>query len=250
MLALLLALASPLRAGDATKGKALFATQCAFCHGAEGAGDGPDAGKFYWAPANLKEGNFKFRSTRAGNVPTDADLERTIKKGLFGSAMLPQDHLKDAEIKDIIAYVKTLSPKFKEAPTPVKVEKPADLERLAAGAADMYVKAGCAQCHGGGGRGSGPSAGQLTVNGRPVKPADLTRRPFKGGDSPEDIYLRLAGGMDGTPMPSFSDALDPVQIWTLAVQVMKFEKKGAPPAPSDDEKIARELVKQKQPGRK
>lgn len=184
-------------------------------------------------------------------MPTDADLKRTLERGLPGTAMVPQDHLTGKELADVIAFVKTLSPKWKEGPgTPFKVEPPADLATLAAQGPDMYAKAGCAQCHGGSGRGAGPSAALLTQNGRPTRPADLSRRPFKGGDTPEDIYRALAGGMDGTPMPSFSDALDPVQIWTLVAQVLALERKSAPRVVHEDEKLGRELVKQKQPGRK
>ena len=238
-------------AGNAGHGATVYAQQCAFCHGADGNGEGPDASKFFWAPANFKTGVFKFRSTRSGSLPTDADLERTIKRGLPGTAMLAQDHLKDADIADVVAFLKTLSPKWKEGPgMVVKIVQPANLEALAAKGPDMYKMAGCAQCHGGGGRGGGPSAAQLTQNGRPTKPADLTRRPFKGGDETADVYRALAAGLDGTAMPSFIDALDPDQIWTLAIQVTRMYKAGSPPVTTDDEKLARALVKEKQPGRK
>ena len=165
--------------------------------------------------------------------------------------MVAQDHLTDAQVADVIAYVKTLSPRWaKEGPgEPIKIEKP-DLAALAAKGPDAYKKAACAQCHGGSGRGGGPSSAQLTQNGRATKPADLSRRPFKGGDAPEDIYRALATGLDGTPMFSFRDVLDPPELWALVAQVQAFQRKTQPAGIPDDERIGRELVKQKQPGRK
>jgi mono/diheme cytochrome c family protein len=241
---------APASAADASAGRAVFAAQCAMCHGPDGGGDGPEASKFFWAPANFKTGSFKFRSTRSGQLPLDTDLARTIRRGLSGTAMVAQDHLTDQQVSDVIAHIKTLSPRWKEGPgTAVKIEPPANLEALAARGLDMYAKAGCAQCHGASGRGTGPSAAMLTANGRPTKPADLTRRPFKSGDTAEDVYRALATGMDGTPMPSFLDALDPEPIWTLAIHVVKMEKKSAKPVKHDDERLGRELA-MKQPGRK
>ena len=86
-LAALLLLPGALRAeGDAAAGKTVYAQQCALCHGPDGAGDGADAKDFYWRPADLKAAAFKFRSTRSGQLPTDADLQRTIRRGLPGTA--------------------------------------------------------------------------------------------------------------------------------------------------------------------
>lgn len=247
------ALAAPVvtfAAGSAAKGAVVYAKQCAFCHGKDGAGDGEDAGKFYWAPANFKDAEFKLRSTKTGTLPTDADLVRTIKRGLPGTAMVSHEHLTDAQIADVVAHIKSLSPRWKEGPgQSVTVARPADFAAFTARGPEAYAEAGCGMCHGGGGRGSGPSTLNLTQNGRPTKPADLSRRPFKGGDTPEDIYRVLATGMDGTPMPSF-ETLEPAVLWAIVAQVQTLGKKGARSAPSADETAARALVKAKQPGRK
>lgn len=246
-----LGLVTQAHAGDAKKGAEVYAAQCAFCHGPTGGGNGPDAEKFYWAPANFKTATFKFRSTRTGTLPTDADLARTIKRGLAGTAMVAMDHLTDAEIADVIAHIKTFSPKWKEGPgEPIKIEKPANFADLAKEGPDAYKMAGCAQCHGGAGRGGGPSSAQLTQNGRPTKPADLSLRPFKSGDTPEDIYRTLATGLDGTPMFSLRDVLDPPQIWKVVAQVVSFQRKTMPKGVPADETLGLALVKEKQPGRK
>jgi cytochrome c oxidase cbb3-type subunit 2 len=38
---------------------------------------------------------------------------------------------------------------------------------------------------------------------------------FKCGDSSRGLFRDLITGLDGTPMPSFTDALKPDQIWDL-----------------------------------
>ena len=234
-------------------GKAVFEAQCAVCHGVTGDGQGPEAHRFFTRPADLTRGTFKFRSTPTGSLPTDQDLERAIRRGLPGSGMVAQDHLTDAEVRDVIAYLKTLSPKWAADPAPpaMAIVRPANLESLAAKGTALYKDdAGCLECHGPDGRGDGPSAGRLTSGGRPTRPADLTRRPFKGGDRPEDIYRALAAGLDGTPMPSYRDALDEDQIWALAAYVARLAGPGTPPLLTDDERIGREVVAAHQPGRR
>lgn len=237
-------------AGDAGAGKTVFAEQCALCHGEKADGNGPEAKDLFWKPANLTAGSFKFRTTRSGQLPTDADLERTIKQGLPTTAMVANDHLTDKQVADVIAFIKTLSPKWKDGPgTTVDIEPPKDLEKLVAKGAAWYKKARCKQCHGEDGSGEGVSTAELTAGGRPTKPAVLTRRPFKGGDTAADIYRALATGLDGTPMPSFLDALDPEPIWAMAQYIVSLEDRKAAKLETDDEKKGREVAK-KQPGRK
>lgn len=234
------------------RGKATFEAQCAVCHGVAGDGQGPEAHRFFTRPTDLRRATFKFRSTPTGALPTDQDLERTIRRGLPGSGMVAQDHLTDAEVLDVIAYLKTLSPRWGEsaARVPIATVRPADLDALAARGADLFKEAGCIECHGESGRGDGPSAGRLTSGGRPTRPTDLTRRPFKGGDRVEDVYRALAVGLDGSPMPSYRDALDDDQMWALAVHVTRLAVPGEAPRVTDDEHIGREVEAAHQPGRR
>jgi cytochrome c oxidase cbb3-type subunit 2 len=251
---LILALWGPTAAWAAAlpRGKAVFEAHCAVCHGVLGDGQGPEAPRFFSRPSDLRRGTFKFRSTPTGAVPTDQDLERTIRRGLPGSGMIAQDHLSEAEVRDVIAYLKTLSPRWADGPAPaaITIRRPANLDGLAAKGADLFVRAGCVECHGRAGRGDGPSAARLTSGGRPTRPADLTRRPFKGGDSPEDIYRALAVGLDGSPMPSYRDALDDEDMWALAIHVTRLATPGASPVLTDDERIGREVEARHQPGRR
>jgi cytochrome c oxidase cbb3-type subunit 2 len=129
------------------------------------------------------------------------------------------------------------------------VARPADLDALAARGRVLFRDAGCVECQGESGRGDGPSAARLTSGGRPTRPTDLTRRPFKGGDHVEDLYRALASGLDGTPMPSYRDALDEDQMWAIAVHVTRLAPAGVEPEVSDDERVGRELEAAHQPGR-
>lgn len=49
----------------------------------------------------------------------------------------------------------------------------------------------------------------------PIVPADLTRRPLKRGSDTQETWKSIALGLDGTPMPSYADALEPGEIWAL-----------------------------------
>src|SRR5437667_11797422 len=48
-------------------------------------------------PRDLARGRFKFRSTASGQIPTDADLTRTIVQGIPSTGMVPQNHLSETE---------------------------------------------------------------------------------------------------------------------------------------------------------
>lgn len=51
--------------------------------------------------------------------------------------------------------------------------------------------------------------------GWPTRPTDLTWRPLKRGSTPDGIYLTIATGLSGTPMPSYGDSLESREIWAL-----------------------------------
>ena len=108
----------------ATGGRTIYLEECAICHGPAADGEGMAAHMFQVKPRDFRRGVWKFRSTPTGSLPTDEDLVRTTRRGLPGSAMVPQDHLTEAEIRDVVAYVKTLSPRFAAEPPPAPVPIP------------------------------------------------------------------------------------------------------------------------------
>jgi cytochrome c oxidase cbb3-type subunit 2 len=226
---------------DLAVGKRVFRDNCAVCHGAAGDGQGMAAHHFKTPPRDLTKGRFKFRSTASGQVPTDADLTRTIVQGVPSTGMVPQNHLSDAEVRAVIAFIKSLSPRFAAAPAPKVVgipsPPPATPEAVARGA-KVYGKGECAECHGKEARGDGPSAKDLSV-----KPSDLTRRPLKGGPTARDIVRTLLTGLDGTPMPSYYQVLEDDELWDLAYWLAA---RGGLPETTDDEREGWHVVQMHQ----
>lgn len=206
---------------QAPEGKPVYERHCAVCHGLNGDGNGEAAVRLGTKPADFTAGRYKFRSTRSGAGPTDEDLLATLARGVRRTAMVPQRHLAPPELRAVVAYLKTLSPPFAEpGPPPVLVPPaPRGTPELVARGARLYRASGCPECHGDGGQGDGPSArkGMKDARDLPILPADLTRRPLKRGADPRDTWKSIALGLDGTPMPSYADALEPGEIWALVL---------------------------------
>ena len=229
-------------ARGAEPGKRLYEQHCAVCHGIAGDGRGMAAHMFRTQPRDFREGKFKFRSTPTGSLARDSDLVRSVKAGIRGTAMVPQDHISDQEIRAVVAYVKSFSERFARETPPDPIPIPAPPPKtpdLVARGKSVYKKAGCPECHGPEARGDGPSAPDLAV-----KPADLTRRPLKSGPTPQDLYRTLVTGLDGTPMPSYQDALEAEDFWPV---VFYIDSLGGPERITDEERIGHHVEQMHQP---
>jgi cytochrome c oxidase cbb3-type subunit 2 len=206
--------------GDATRGKVVYERYCVLCHGEKGDGKGHFSEDTTPVPRDFRQGTFKWRTTPSGSLPTDADLERVLVTGLYATSMSSfSTTLSHAQRLDVIAYIKTFSPRFAtEKPEPsiiIPPEPPYTPKSVERGAA-IYAKFNCAQCHGDGAEGDGPSADDLTDDwGNPIVPYDLTEGHIKCGDSGPNIYRVFIGGLNGTPMPSFADSISPDEAWDL-----------------------------------
>ncbi|MGH9756334.1 MAG: c-type cytochrome, partial [Candidatus Acidiferrales bacterium] len=89
----------------------------------------------------------------------------------------------------------------------------------------VYAQMKCSECHGDDGKGDGPSASTLRDNwGDPILPRNFTLggSAMKSGPTPQDIYKAFSTGLDGTPMPSYADFLNPDQRWDLVHYVMSY----------------------------
>jgi mono/diheme cytochrome c family protein len=191
-------------------GKKSYLKYCSTCHGTEGKGDGAAAIYLFPKPRDFTSSIFKFQSTPVGSLPTDEDLLRTIAKGMPGSAMPAWDRLSVQDRNDLVAYIKSLSPRFAtEKPSDVVVidREPQPSEEMIRIGKVVYALAGCGMCHGKTGAGDGPSSESMTDDlGRPIKPYNFTRaRAFKGGGAPRDIYRTFSTGVGGTPMPGYGE---------------------------------------------
>jgi len=198
-------------------GRQVYAKQCVSCHGAEGRGDGPAAYLLYPKPRDFTAARYRLVSTWE-RVPTDADLFRTISRGMPGSAMPSWGHLPEDQRWGLVHYVKSLAEK------PIQVQPTRAADETGSGgageivvppeapygpdeharAADLFAQA-CATCHGPRGKGDGQGSSNLTdEEGYPTRPRDFTSGVFKGDPRAEHLYRRILMGLPGTPMPEGS----------------------------------------------
>ncbi len=83
------------------RGEALFAANCVACHGARGRGDGPAAAGLNPPPADLASYHARFHR--------DEDVAFWIANGIPGSSMPAfGDRLGEAEVRDLVAYLRAL----------------------------------------------------------------------------------------------------------------------------------------------
>jgi mono/diheme cytochrome c family protein len=99
-----------------------------------------------------------------------------------------------------------------------------------------FLTKGCSKCHGEDGRGQTKDNRGTDGWGYPTRAADLTSGMLHGGNRPVDIYRRIYGGINGTPMPSFAILLkdEPETIWDLVAYVASVSgrrRKGEIPEP-------------------
>src|SRR5262245_11343809 len=161
-------------------GRDIYLMACIMCHGRDGKGDGSVGATLSPRrapqPRDFTSSDFKFRSTPSGQLPTSADLMRTITEGvrssggpltfgLSGHRIMPSFRQMPIEQRlELIEYVKSLNPRFWER-TEIKTvdvppAPPVTPQRLARGQT-LYKDAECLACHGERGRGDGPSASTL-----------------------------------------------------------------------------------------
>jgi mono/diheme cytochrome c family protein len=132
-----------------------------------------------------------------------------------------------------------------EAPAALLLDHPDHQALVDQGRVLYYTGGNCAQCHGESVAGNGQTntfddwtnewikspgvdpfspetyadftaAGALPP--RPILPRNLTSGEFRGGGQPSDLYLRIANGIEGTPMPAAA-TLNSDQIWALVAYV-------------------------------
>jgi cytochrome c oxidase cbb3-type subunit 2 len=210
----------------AERGRAVYRARCIGCHGPKGDGNGPAATFLSPRPRDFTLAVFKFRTTPSGSLPADGDLFRTVTRGVRWTAMPTWHELPAEERLAVVTYVKTLSSRWKEeTPEPPAAigEPPKATPALVTRGKTLYQSAKCFQCHGDEGKGDGESAPDLTDDSKfPIRPTDFTRGQLKGGSTARDVYRAMTLGLDGTPMPSFADALSDEERWAIAYYVLSL----------------------------
>jgi len=206
--------------GRAEGGKMLYRRFCIGCHGPDGNGQGMNAQWIDPKPRDFTEATFKCRSTPTGTLPTDDDLYNAITRGFVDTNMPSWRPLNPQQRADLVAFIKTWSPRWaKEKPGAVlniPPETPITIESILHGR-ELFQKLECWKCHGPEGHADGPSAATLTDSkGDPIKPFNFsTGDRFMCGDTNRDLYRIFMTGLDGSPMPSFADVIQPNDAWDL-----------------------------------
>jgi mono/diheme cytochrome c family protein len=226
------------------RGQVGYMLYCRTCHGEKGDGKGPSAPGLRPPPRDFTLGTFKFAAVPGGTLPHDEDLVRIVKSGLHGTAMLPWD-VPDRTLADIVQYVKTFSPRWKEeepgetivpTPDPWQGKEAAGIVR---GKKLYHGLAQCLGCHPAYASKAEIFAAtkELTGNasadfrddmygsvlkesdyGVKILPPDFTRsdlRSIRDGQRLEDLYRVIASGVGGTAMPTWRGALPEDDIWAL-----------------------------------
>jgi mono/diheme cytochrome c family protein len=206
--------------GHAAAGKQLYRRYCIGCHGPDGDGEGMNAQWIDPKPRDFTQATFKCRSTPTGTLPTDQDLFNAITRGFVNSNMPSWDPLTPQQRADLVAFIKTWSPRWAKeqsgAALQIPPETPITIDSILHGR-ELFQKMECWKCHGPAGHGDGPSAATLTDSkDNPIRPYNFsTGRRFKCGETNQDVYRIFMTGVDGTPMPSFADVIKPADAWDL-----------------------------------
>jgi mono/diheme cytochrome c family protein len=206
--------------GHSEQGSQLYYRYCWGCHGARGNGDGENAPYVTPNPRNFVQGTFKCRSTPTGTLPVDQDLYNSLYRGFNFTNMPSWKTLTVQQRADLVAFIKTFSPRFKSekpgTPIPIPAEPALTIASIQHGQ-ELFQKLECWKCHGQEGRGDGPSAATLTdSNDQPIRPYNFTSsNRSKCGSTNQDLYRIFMTGLDGTPMPSFADVIKPEEAWDL-----------------------------------
>jgi len=205
---------------------------CVGCHGELGDGNGENAPWLSPKPRDFQLAIFKCRSTPTGTLPTDQDLFDTIARGLDRSNMPAWNTFTKQQRADLVAWIKHFSPRWQneKAGTPIQIPPQPEVtaERVKAGQ-EVFKKMECWKCHGVQGMANGPSSATLTDDlGRPILPFNFTEgaRPLCGSTD-QDLYKIFMTGLDGTPMPSFSDNIKPEEAWDLVFYLRTLQPHNA-----------------------
>jgi DMSO reductase family type II enzyme heme b subunit len=228
-------LPSPPPAEQIEAGKRVYFTKCVWCHGVEGAGDGPGADRLWPRPRNFNAGTFKIRHTASGELPLiDVDLLQTVTHGLPGSAMPSWEGILSVDQRrDVLAFVTMELVKDRSWQDEEFEELHVlELDKLAAQAvpmsaesikrgSELVVENKCIECHGLEGRGDGNAFNLKDDWGFSIQPADWHKCwNFRGSRQDAynvtNIFRTFSTGINGTPMPSFADNTTVENRWHIA----------------------------------
>ena len=123
--------------GDITKGKQLFHTHCASCHGSDGKG-GKGTGVTFSRPRDLPIIAPALNNTGFLSSASDHMIKQTLIEGRKGTPMVSflDKGLSETQINDIVAYIRNFEryqekqdpDKYKNEPMTIRYESPYDID--------------------------------------------------------------------------------------------------------------------------
>lgn len=228
-----------------TEGQRAYLQYCRACHGDAGDGKGPAARGLRPPPRDFTLGVFKFGAVAGGALPNDADLERVIRDGLHGTAMLAWDGVPAPKVHAVVQYLKTFSDRWREEepgepiePTPDPWEG-RDADAIARGRRVYHGLAQCLSCHPAYASREEITAASAELAGNPspefredmygamltesdfgvkILPPDFTRaalRSVRPARARADLYRVIAAGVGGTAMPTWKGSLPEEDLWAM-----------------------------------
>lgn len=225
---------TPIEESAVARGEMIYAMSCRLCHGSGGRGDGPASiflGPYsHPRPNDFTRGVFKFRSTESGQLPMLTDLMRTIREGIPG--IMPSfRNLGETGIRGVALYINRnfIRETLPTTTTITYVEHVGPytytVDSVKRGK-KLYQELKCAACHGDDGRGA--EVPMRDERGLHIMPIDLSRpETFGNGTSHEDIYRSIMTGLDGTPMPGYSELVSGREesAWDLVHFILSLREK-------------------------
>lgn len=230
------------------QGRKLYLANCSGCHGEKGRGDGPSSLVVDVPPRDLTRDKFRYRTTASGQPPRRSDIMETINRGMPGSSMPAFAFLPLEERELLVDYVRHLAG-ISDVPEPESValgaETPVAPTSIEHGK-KVYMEMQCHKCHGDTGKGDGPSAPTLKdERERPIAVRDVAKGYFRRGKDASEVARTFMAGLDGTPMPSYSNSLKNDEAWDLARYILSL-KKAPEPVPADPIAHAKRIIEEKQ----
>jgi len=174
-------------------------------------------------PRDFTIATFKCRSTLTGTLPTDEDLYNSIGRGFTNSNMPIWNTLSPQQRANLVAYIKIFSPRWDKEkagnrsrfrlrpPSPWTVSRTGKRCSPSWNAGNVTDRTGRATVR----RPRRLPTAKTIQFVRTTSPRARTDSRFKCGNSNQDIYKIFMTGVDGTPMPSFADVIQPNDAWDL-----------------------------------
>lgn len=197
---------APKNPDDVEKGKKLYASTCAGCHGADGSGGGVAAKAFGTQPRKLNNPGWL-------NSKSEDELVNTITEGLPNTAMPAfGDELTHDDTQSIVRYLRQMA----GAPERDHPQQ--------GGWAERTYQAYCASCHGVDGDGDGVASGRLDP-----EPRNFRNPQWMAGQSAQDLAKTIGKGRHGSAMPPFAALLTQDERTRVAKYIKDFASPEAMP---------------------